>query len=116
MRAELIANVSQTVATSFVSAFVDHRSTVDVLWLSALNEDRCQQQCGNGVLDPGEACDDGNQNNTDGCLDATSLGGTCQLASCGDGFVYAGVEGCDDGNGNNADDCPEGGSGSGTLG
>ena len=50
LRAELIANVSQTVATSFVSAFVDHRSTGDVLWLSALNEDRCKQQCGNGVL------------------------------------------------------------------
>ena len=47
---KLIANVSQTVATSFVSAFVDHRSTGDVLWLSALNEDRCKQQCGNGVL------------------------------------------------------------------
>eukprot|EP01043_Picozoa_sp_COSAG02_P084162 COSAG02_NODE_22042_length_765_cov_1.531532_1_plen_238_part_01 len=48
--AELIANVSETVATSFVSAFVDHRSSGDVLWLSALNEDRCKQQCGTGVL------------------------------------------------------------------
>jgi hypothetical protein len=40
-----------TIGTSFVSAFVDHRETGgDVLWLSALNEDRCKKQCGTGVL------------------------------------------------------------------
>jgi cysteine-rich repeat protein len=55
--------------------------------------------CGNGVLDPGEACDDGNGSNTDACL------ASCVLASCGDGFVFAGVEQCDDGNGSNTDAC-----------
>lgn len=39
---------TETIGTSFVSAFVDHRDTGDVLWLSALNEDRCKKQCGTG--------------------------------------------------------------------
>ena len=38
---KLIANVSETIATSFVSAFVDHgQPGGDVLWLSANNGDR----------------------------------------------------------------------------
>ena len=40
----------------------------------------------------GEACDDGNTDNTDGCLNS------CVVASCGDGFVQVDVESCDDGN------------------
>jgi cysteine-rich repeat protein len=46
-------------------------------------------QCGNGVIDTGEACDDGNTVDTDACTS------TCQIAVCGDGVVYAGVEECD---------------------
>ena len=45
--------------------------------------------CGNGVLDSGEHCDDGNLSDTDNCLS------TCQTASCGDGFVNQGVEECE---------------------
>ena len=37
--------------------------------------------CGDGVVDTGEECDDGNGDNTDGCL----VG--CTLAACGDGYV-----------------------------
>ncbi len=55
--------------------------------------------CGDGVVDPGEACDDGNASNNDGCLN------TCELADCGDGFVWFGVEACDDGNPSNSDAC-----------
>ncbi len=55
--------------------------------------------CGNGVVDPGEECDDGNQDNTDGCLVS------CRIARCGDGFVHAGVEECDDGNTSDHDAC-----------
>jgi cysteine-rich repeat protein len=47
--------------------------------------------CGNGVIDQGEECDDGNQITTDDCVN-------CQTAVCLDGFVHAGVEQCDDGN------------------
>ena len=56
-------------------------------------------KCVNDNLDPGELCDDGNLENTDGCLN------TCEPATCGDGFIYAGVEECDDGNMDNTDDC-----------
>jgi cysteine-rich repeat protein len=56
-------------------------------------------KCGNKELDEGEACDDGNQDNTDGCLR------TCKASKCGDGFVHAGKEQCDDGDQDNADAC-----------
>src|SRR5262249_2761034 len=55
--------------------------------------------CGNGVLELGEACDDGNADNTDACTTA------CKPAVCGDGYVEAGVEECDDGNFFNTDSC-----------
>jgi cysteine-rich repeat protein len=55
--------------------------------------------CGDGNVDPGEACDDGNSSNNDGCLSS------CELASCGDGHVYEGVEECDDANSSNNDEC-----------
>ncbi len=58
--------------------------------------------CGDKVPDytDGEACDDGNFDNTDDCLD------TCQEASCGDGFLHrTGAEECDDGNANDGDFC-----------
>jgi cysteine-rich repeat protein len=55
--------------------------------------------CGNGVLDPGEACDDGNATSGDGCR------ADCRkLEVCGDGILDEG-EGCDDGNDNPADGC-----------
>jgi cysteine-rich repeat protein len=47
--------------------------------------------CGDGVVNAGEECDDGNDDNTDDCVEG------CMTASCGDGFVGPG-EGCDDGN------------------
>jgi len=58
-----------------------------------------QPRCGDGVVDPGEACDDGNTDPTDDCLPS------CLHAFCGDGFVHAGVEACDDGNRIDDDGC-----------
>jgi sulfatase modifying factor 1 len=59
--------------------------------------------CGNGALDPGEECDDGNVMNGDGCTACKKdRGFTCIGApsicttTCGDGIV-AGDETCDDG-------------------
>ena len=49
---------------------------------------RCCTRCGNGVLDPGEECDDGNLTPGDGCS------GVCGPDTCGDGVVDAG-EDCD---------------------
>jgi cysteine-rich repeat protein len=88
-------------------------------------------ECGNGTLEAGEVCDDGNLDNTDACTnvcrpavcgdgilrdgveecdDANQLQTDacltdCTAASCGDGHVQAGVDGCDDGNQNDADRC-----------
>ncbi len=54
--------------------------------------------CGDLVVDPGEECDDGNQEDADACTNA------CKNAACGDGIVGPG-EACDDGNQEDADAC-----------
>ncbi|MCG8424653.1 MAG: DUF4215 domain-containing protein, partial [Proteobacteria bacterium] len=53
--------------------------------------DCTRAECSDGVVNTsaGEQCDDSNGNNNDGCLN------TCQIATCGDGFVHAGTEQCD---------------------
>jgi cysteine-rich repeat protein len=45
--------------------------------------------CGNGRVEAGEECDDGDRDDTDACPS------TCSWARCGDGFVRAHVEECD---------------------
>jgi cysteine-rich repeat protein len=55
--------------------------------------------CGDGVIEPGELCDDGNRDNNDACLN------DCMPARCGDGVVEKGVEQCDDGNTIETDGC-----------
>jgi cysteine-rich repeat protein len=54
--------------------------------------------CGNGRLESGEQCDDGNRNNNDSCTNQ------CRQARCGDRIVGPGEQ-CDDGNTNNNDNC-----------
>ncbi len=54
--------------------------------------------CGNGAVEFGEVCDDGNLDQTDDCA-------ACQIASCGDGYEYLGEEECDDGNVDEGDGC-----------
>ena len=49
--------------------------------------------CGNGEVDDGEECDDGDDDDTDVCV-------SCNSPRCGDGFVQAGFETCDDGDAN----------------
>jgi cysteine-rich repeat protein len=80
-------------------------------------------RCGDGNVDPGEGCDDGNTVDDDACRNTCALPScgdgvvqagedcddmnavetdaclaTCMAASCGDSQVHAGVEACDDGN------------------
>ena len=57
----------------------------------------CAGAFGNGVVDPGEDCDDGNFVNGDGCNDRG-------VYVCGDGELTAGEQ-CDDGNTVNGDGC-----------
>jgi cysteine-rich repeat protein len=77
----------------------------------SLDTTGCQPTvCGNGVPEAGEDCDDGNEDEHDGCR------GNCRLARCGDGILCTGdgcttgpgggVEECDDGNGDDHDACP----------
>jgi fibro-slime domain-containing protein len=72
--------------------------------------------CGNGVLDSGESCDDGNATPGDGCSGTCriepnficpTLGQPCvSTIVCGDG-VITGNEVCDDGNTVSGDGCAE---------
>ncbi|MBI2377065.1 MAG: Ig-like domain-containing protein [Deltaproteobacteria bacterium] len=89
--------------------------------------------CGNGIVEPGEECDEGPANggpvcNLDctlvpapvcgngvveageGCDDGNSIDtdaclNSCVVASCGDGFTQVGVEECDEGAANGGPDC-----------
>ena len=62
---------------------------------------RCRfEHCGNGVVDPGEQCDDGNTTKGDGCFD-------CRFEACGNGRVDPGEQ-CDDGNSVSGDGCSGG--------
>ena len=54
--------------------------------------------CGDGIVDPTEECDDGNDVDDDGCTNA------CLAPGCGDG-VRQPSEACDDGNNLDGDDC-----------
>ncbi|MCB9736818.1 MAG: hypothetical protein H6745_29920 [Deltaproteobacteria bacterium] len=76
--------------------------TLDGVWLVAGNSDSepdaCRTDCaaagcGDGVVDTGEACDDG-AGNSDTAADACRT--TCEAAGCGDDVIDAG-EACDDG-------------------
>ena len=59
----------------------------------------CGPSCGDGILDPGEQCDDGNTVSGDGCA------GDCQTDErCGNGILDLG-ESCDDGNRVEGDGC-----------
>ncbi len=56
--------------------------------------------CGNGITEAGEACDDGNTNDSDGCK------ADCTSSTCGDGTVQEeNGEGCDDGDSVNDNAC-----------
>ena len=61
--------------------------------------------CGNGVVDPGEICDDGNQYSDDGCSATCSIDNYPPVGpACGDGTLDKDEE-CDDGNLEDGDGC-----------
>jgi cysteine-rich repeat protein len=59
------------------------------------------EKCGNGILDPTEECDDGNTSNTDDCVSSDPHPANCKRATCGDLHIDANTEDCDDGSTNN---------------
>ena len=71
--------------------------------------------CGNGVVDADEECDDGNTTSGDGCSVACQMEpgykcsgkpSKCETTVCGDG-VIEGSEKCEDGNNKSGDGCSE---------
>src|SRR5262245_20569346 len=58
----------------------------------------CQGVCGNGELEAGEQCDDGNTRDGDACEH------DCTLPACGNGILDPGEQ-CDDGNLVSGDAC-----------
>lgn len=66
------------------------------------HDDDCDHEpvCGDGMMDDGEACDDGNTVAHDGCSPTCTI----EVPVCGNGFVDVGEE-CDDGNLVNGDGC-----------
>jgi len=62
----------------------------------------CEEYCGNGYLEDGEECEDGNTANGDGCS-ATCIDEEVG-AVCGNAIQEIG-EGCDDGNNQSGDGC-----------
>ena len=79
--------------------------------------DVCTSECGDGVLAYDEQCDDGNNNELDGCSSTCQLeeGYECALDACetsvcvevcGDG-VRTSSEACDDGNRRSGDGCSQ---------
>jgi cysteine-rich repeat protein len=60
-----------------------------------------QDRCGDGQVQAGEACDDGNAIDEDACTN------TCRLARCGDGILFDEQEECDDGNSAANDECTD---------
>lgn len=88
---------TNAVRTTGPAGTVTTDTTTDAPTTDAMTTD-APESCGDGVVDAGEECDDGNMVNDDACTNM------CALASCGDGLVQAG-ESCDDGNMDNTDAC-----------
>jgi uncharacterized repeat protein (TIGR01451 family) len=62
-----------------------------------------EARCGNGILENGEECDDGNDDNNDGC--SADCETEHEIPRCGDGIINQANETCDDGNTANNDGC-----------
>src|SRR5687767_7984551 len=71
----------------------------DALAADASTQRDAPPGCGDGMVGEGEACDDGDQDDLDGCRN------DCSVARCGDGVTRRAVEECDDGNGVDDDGC-----------
>lgn len=59
------------------------------------DDDSGAELCGDGSIDPGEECDQGEENSDDSICTPN-----CMLAFCGDGFTLPGAEACDNGEAN----------------
>ncbi|MBN1773097.1 MAG: hypothetical protein JXB32_17655 [Deltaproteobacteria bacterium] len=77
------------VPASRPDAGTDDAGTDDAVPEDVAAEEETVPRCGDGIVQTGEECDDGNGADDDACLS------TCRTARCGDGVVWSGVEECD---------------------
>jgi hypothetical protein len=78
-------------------------SNLDTVWIddiTTVNGVMVPPLCGNGIVDPGELCDNGINDGVYGC----GLNCLYSFGYCGDGIVN-GPEACDDGNTDETDGC-----------
>ncbi len=81
-----------------------------VLGLAVLTPQAWAATCGDGILESGESCDDGNLTDSDGCSASCQIEAppttttTTTVPVCGNGTLESG-EGCDDGNVADGDCC-----------
>ncbi len=111
LRFEFTAQSTSTVL--FFSGSDTHLAGPMIDDVTAPTSDCHPTSCGNGTLDPGEVCDDGNNMSGDGCssdCQQIEVGYTCATpgqactSSCGDGIKQS-AESCDDGNTTAGDGC-----------
>lgn len=69
-------------------------------YVSSVASATSESVCGDLIVQTNEDCDDGNDDNTDGCSNS------CTIDECGDGVIQ-GAETCDDGNGISGDGCDD---------
>jgi len=94
-----MATTDATSTTTNASSTSDADTGAIASSSSSSTTDSPSPTCGDGHLDPGEACDHGFAENSD--QGACTL--ACQLATCGDGLIWADSEACDNGPNNNDD-------------
>ncbi len=97
-------NISQGICRDYATEHIRRCKKPGVTnqckWESTWSKCIIANYCGDGILNPGEECDDGFENgNNKACLP------TCKLNVCGDGHLYTNVEECDHGVNNGKSVC-----------
>jgi hypothetical protein len=86
------STTGDSLSTASTAGTSDEATTADTT-----GETTAGSLCGNGLVEPGESCDFGEDNSDLGYCKTD-----CTHATCGDGKIWVGVEACDDGSNDGA--------------